>query len=195
MVAGIPYPHRAYRYTDPKGSALKPRKGNGTIACTDKAEREEVAGHPDGQGKAGMVNAKLREFQSLWRNSDTAVKATETPHRFDGGSVLVAPRTSQTDTLPIGTNRMSGAPNSAISHRSRDYGIAYSRLGNGPAWRRSHHSTQMLGVMPETAPALTGDGCQQRSSRPYKSGATPANLLANGGRVVASLQPNDKGAC
>jgi hypothetical protein len=195
MVAGIPYPHRAYRHTSPKGPELRSRKGNGNIARTDKAEREEVAGRPDGQGKAGMVNAKLRELQSVWRISCAAVKAIDTPHRSDEGHRPVTLRSSQTDTVLIGKIRMSGAPNPAVPHGSRDYEIAYSRLSNGPVWRRSHHSTQMLGVMSETAPTTTGDGHQQRTSRPHKPGATPANLLIDGGRMAASLQPNVKGAC
>lgn len=85
MAAGMPYPHRTYRDSAPKGDGLKLRKGNGTIACAETAEREEVAGRPDGQGKVGMVNARLRKSQSPWRNFRTAAKAIETPSRFDEG--------------------------------------------------------------------------------------------------------------
>lgn len=64
MATGTPYPYRAYRRSAWKREGLKPRKGNGTIACAEKAGRKEVAESPDGQGKVGMVNATLRESQS-----------------------------------------------------------------------------------------------------------------------------------
>lgn len=90
---------------------------------------------------------------------------------------------------------MSGAPKPTASPGSRDYGIAYSSLGDGAVWRRSHHTTQTLGVTPETDPAPTGDENQWRAGCLHKPGATSAKALVLGGRVAASLQPNVEGAC
>lgn len=54
---------------------------------------------------------------------------------------------------------------------------------------------KMLGVTPETDPALTGDENQWRAGCLHKPGATSAKALVLGGRVAASLQPNVEGAC
>lgn len=90
---------------------------------------------------------------------------------------------------------MSGAPKPTASPSLRDYGIAYSSLNNGAVWRRSHHTTQMIGVTSDTAPALAGDEGHWRAGCPRKPGATLAKTLALGGRVAASLQPTEERAC
>lgn len=90
---------------------------------------------------------------------------------------------------------MSGTPKPTILLSSTYYGIAYSWLNHGPVWRRSRHSTQMLGATPETASALTEDGCRRRDGCPHKYGVTRANTLTDGGRTAASLSPNLDGAC
>jgi hypothetical protein len=61
MSVGMTSACRTYRC--PRG--LKLGNGNGTIACSEKAQREAVASRPESQGKADMVNTKLCEAEFL----------------------------------------------------------------------------------------------------------------------------------
>ncbi len=80
----------------------------------------------------------------------------------------------------------NGAPSHAASLFPRNYGMPYSRRGPNPrpVWARSSHSTQTLGVTPETAARPSADG------RAYKGRATDPKALPVGGRGTASLHSN-----
>lgn len=94
---------------------------------------------------------------------------------------------SQPGPSSIGRGKATnGAPSHAASLFPRNYGMPYSRRGPNPrpVWARSSHSTQTLGVMPETAAPQGTDG------QAYKGRATDPKAPPTGGRGTASLYSN-----
>lgn len=139
-----------------------------------------------GQGKAGTVNATLREAQSL-----RGVTETQRRKRLTRKGTRRTDPTWQLSScchVRAGSARpsyegrgMKRQPNPVVSPASHNYGIACSWPAfPRPVWQRSRNITQTLGVMPETAPM--GDGW------PYKSGVTRTKAKSHGGSAAVLYQ-------
>lgn len=142
---------------------LQPRKGQGTIACQEKAPPDQNRRRPaGGQGKACMVNATLREAQirSLFCGHDASTvvasccgyrDTAQNPGKEDGNTgwpsssgPTVQPASRENDRKGhLTTPNLIGCVNTGSPKRA-----CLTR----PARRRSRHTSQMLGVTPETAP-------------------------------------------
>ena len=148
-----------------------------------------------GQGKVCTVNARLREVQTergltkavtqqrLTRHDARQLRKAEpeegirqhrkawfTPAARTASHREVKGRTDHLTTPHLTFRVNTGSPVRACLTR--------------PVWRRSRHSSQTLGVTPETAAKPSADG------RAYKGRATDPKALPVGGRGTASLVSN-----
>ena len=141
---------------------LRPRKGNGTIACREKAQTAEAIVGREGHRKMRMAKATLPELQSSGfyprqRRSDGCSVAPcrnrfaheNRPMKRVVRSNALGP--ASTACLPsVGSKgRTERLPASHLLVRVNTGSPKWAR--QRPTWRQSRHSSQMPGVMPRTA--------------------------------------------
>lgn len=179
----------------PVMSRLKSRKGNGTIACREKAQTAETIVGRAGHRKVRTAKATLPELQSSGfyprqRRSDGCSVA---PRRNRIATRSDMKRVARLDTL----GPASAACPPSVGSKGRTERLTAShllvRVNTGspkwarqrPTWRQSRHSSQMPGVMPRTA--IFGWTTTDESCR-----ATGAGLLTGrvkGGSACETGQP------
>jgi hypothetical protein len=180
----------------PVMSRLKSRKGNGTIACREKAQTAETIVGRAGHRKVRTAKATLPELQSSGfyprqRRSD-GCNAAPRRDRFATES-RSKKRVARLDTL----DPACAACLPSVGSKGRTERLTAShllvRVNTGspkwarqrPTWRQSRHSSQMPGVMPRTA--IFGWTTMDESCR-----ATGAGLLTGrvkGGSACETGQP------
>ena len=140
---------------------LKSRKGNGTIACREKAQTVEAIVGRAGHRKMRMAKATLLEPQSSGfyprqRRSDGCSVA---PCRSRDATRPGLKRVARLDAL--GPASTACPPSVGSKGRTRRLSASHllNRVNTGspkwarqrPTWRQSCHNSQMPGVMPRTA--------------------------------------------
>ena len=145
----------------PVMSRLKSRKGNGTIACREKAQTAEAIVGRAGHRKVRTAKATLPELQSSGfyprqRRSDGCSVA---PRRNRIATRSDMKRVARLDAL----GPASAACPPSVGSKGRTERLTAShllvRVNTGspkwarqrPTWRQSRHSSQMPGAMPRTA--------------------------------------------
>lgn len=173
---------------------LQPRKGQGKIACLEKAQCAKTVCGAQGQGKTCMVKAILPEpqFAAAYDTCNVAERLTRHPgwkeDRALRSSLSVHPahppyrgvseRTGHRNTSHLSTRVITGCPTAGAGAIRR------------PVWARSRHSTQTPGVTSGTAVRQLTDGGRNKRE------ATCVNLHAAGGRAAATaIQLTETEAC
>jgi len=106
------------------------------------------------QGKVCMVKAVLPESQFPVAKGLAVANAVDTLRHAGRIARPWANRhRSAWDDLRRRVKETNGTPKHTATPRTRNYGIACSRLVREPVWRRSRRSTRMPGVMAGTAAA------------------------------------------
>ena len=174
---------------------LKSRKGNGTIACREKAQTTETIVGREGHRKMRMAKAILSELQSPGfyprrRRSDgcNAAPCSSRDATRPGLKGVVQPNTlgpASTACPPsVGSKgRTERLPASHLLVRVNTGSPKWAR--QRPTWRQSCHSSQPPGVMPRTA--ISGWTATDERRR-----ATGAGLLTGrvkGGSACETGQP------
>ena len=139
--AGTAHTHPAYRCRQ----RLKSRKGNGTRACREECPNPDAAvwlGAMSKVCKVCKVKAKLPESQFPVANGLAVANADETLccARWKAPPCAIRYQSVQ-NNLHCKTKETNGIPKHTATLRTRNYGIACSRLNLQPVWRRSRHST------------------------------------------------------
>ena len=182
---------------------LRPRKGRGTTACPEKAQSVEAICGAAGQGKTCMAKAILPEpqFAATYTRSGAAQWLTRHIGRSESATfILSASRSSDVErsglparpTHPLygGASERTGRLNTSQPPARVNAGSPKQDGSPGPAWRRSRHSTQTLGVTTGTAAGKPAD------DRRDKRGATCVKCHSVGGRAAAStIRTTLTGAC
>ena len=140
---GLPVPETA---ETPKGERDQSMPGNVSKSGAAARWRE--------QGKVCTVKAVLPQSQIPVAKGLAVANAADT--LCHAGWIAPASANhhqSAWDNLRRRVKETNGAPKHTETPRTRNYGIACSRLVRGPVWRRSRHSTQRPGVMTGTAAA------------------------------------------
>lgn len=180
----------------PVMSRLKSRKGNGTIACREKAQTAETIVGRAGHRKVRTAKATLPELQSSGfyprRRRSDGCNAAPRRDRFATES-RSKKRVVLLDTL----GPACAACPPSVGSKGRTERLTAShllvRVNTGspkwarqrPTWRQSRHSSQMPGVMPRTAICewtITDESCR----------ATGTGLLTDwvkGGSACETGQP------
>ncbi len=106
------------------------------------------------QSKVCMVKAVLPESQFPVAKGLAVANAADTLcHAGQVAPASAICHQSAWDDHHRWVKETNGTPKHTATSHTRNYGIACSRLFQGPVWRRSRHSTQMPGVMAGTAAA------------------------------------------
>jgi antirestriction protein ArdC len=146
----------------PVMNRLKSRKGNGTIACREKAQTAEAIVGRAGHRKVRTAKATLPELQSpgfypRQRRSD-GCSVAPCRNRFAHENRSMKGVWQPSAPSPVGT-----ACPPSVGSKGRTERLTAShllvRVNTGspkwarqrPTWRQSRHSSQMPGVMPRTA--------------------------------------------
>ncbi len=180
----------------PVMSRLKSRKGNGTIACREKAQTAETIVGRAGHRKVRTAKATLPELQSSGfyprRRRSDGCNAAPCRNRFAHENRSMKGVWQPSAPGPVGT-----ACPPSVGSKGRTERLTAShllvRVNTGspkwerqrPTWRQSRHSSQMPGVMPRTA--ILGWTTTDESCR-----ATGAGLLTGrvkGGSACETGQP------
>lgn len=173
---------------------MKPRKGQGKIACLEKARSTKTICGAEGQGKTCMAKAILPEpqFAAVYNENSVAEWLTRHIEWKEGRALRSsllrrlarAVRESVHSTHPLygGTSERTGRL--STSHLSSYVITGCPTAGSGeirqPVWARSRHSTQMPGVTSGTAAGQPADDCWN------KHRATCVKIQSIGGRAAAT---------
>ena len=180
----------------PVMNRLKSRKGNGTIACREKAQTAEAIVGRAGHRKVRTAKATLPELQSSGfyprqRRSD-GCSVAPCRNRFAHENRSMKGVWQPSAPGPVGTacppsvgskGRTERLPASHLLVRVNTGSPKWAR--QRPTWRQSRHSSQMPGAMPRTAIfgwTTTDERCR----------ATGAELLTSrvkGGSACETGQP------
>ena len=173
---------------------LKPRKRQGTTACSEKARSAEAVYGMDGQGKTCMAKAILLEpqFAATYTASGAAERLTRRIGKT-GSATFTLPEDRwqhvDADGIPAfpthplygGASERTGRLNTSLLPTRVITGcpIAGAIQNQRPVWARSRHITQTPGVTAGTAARIPAD------NQGHKRGATRVKTLMVGGRAAA----------